>query len=113
MERPSLQQLANRIASVAHRFPAGEHYRHQSSGDVYQIVGHTIRESDGEPQISYRPVKFDGDRWNTIGNAPLSTLAFNRAASEWDENVEWFDGEKKRGGHRFIHVRKQETWTYV
>lgn len=113
MTRPTLQYLANSLAHARHLFPVGEFYRHQSSGDVYEITGHSIRESDGQPQIEYRPIKYDGLERVSLGQSPLSEIKFSRPETEWDEIVEWDDAGTPRGGQRFIRVRKQESWVNV
>ncbi len=51
MTRPTLGQLAYRLVTANHQVHQGHFYRHQPSGKVYEVLGHTIRESDGEPLV--------------------------------------------------------------
>lgn len=113
MSRPSLKQLAFRKYEASRAVPKGSFWRHQASGDVYQITGHTIRESDGVAMISYRPVAYDGVQEPCgYGERPAAEVKFSRPLSEWSEHVILSTGtEGTLGGPRFKQVVKTERWT--
>lgn len=97
--RPSLSALATKCRTIAGIY-AGSFWRHYKSGDIYEVTGATIREADGIPMISYKPVsKTDED---TTG------LVISRPASEWEEYIIPDDGSAIHP--RFSRVHKVESY---
>lgn len=114
MSRPTLGQLAYRQQMVEHQFHRGTFWKHQASGKVYEITGHSIREDDGAAMIEYRPTVCDGKPERIgFGEAPIGNLRFSRPAFEWNERVAWHDGEMERTGDRFVQVTRSEEWVRV
>lgn len=73
----------------ARKIPKGSYWRHIESGDVYEVTGHSIREDDGEPLISYQRWQ-DSPIMRVVGRADITDIVFSRPLSEWKE--------------RFVHV---------
>jgi hypothetical protein len=104
MTRPTLKELASKLNIAASFITHGECYRHQSSGKVYEVVGHAISEATNEPLVLYRAASFNKQQ-------PLDPdCIFARPVVEFLEVVEWHDGEMLRTGTRFKRVIKTEHW---
>ena len=86
MTRPTLVSLGIALQGARDRFPVKTHWLHRKSGDVYQIIGHSICEATGLVDLEYRPVKFDNEP-HVKGQVHLSTIEFNRPMSEFLELV--------------------------
>lgn len=100
MSRPTLCDLLRAQSEAKLRFPVGSFYRHQPSGKIYEVVGHSIREEDGEPQVHYC----------TAESLVNRDLIFGRRVSSFGEAISWYDGEITRFGERFKLVTKVEKW---
>lgn len=77
-ERLSVMQLCQRQAQGNYHF--GEHYRHNESGHVYEIVGASIRESDCEIVLQYEQIV------GPLANCPFGRdIRFDRPLDEFVE----------------------------
>lgn len=88
MSRPTKTELYERILAARNIAPKGSCFRHQKSGDLYEVVLFSVREEDGETLISYS----DG------------LVSFTRPFAEFFEIVELEGGP----GPRFVPVPWQE-----
>lgn len=112
MTRPTLGQLAYELSTANHHVHRGSFYRHQPSGKVYEVLGHSIREDDGAVLVRYRPVNLALPIIR-FGEAPLDDLEFSRPMTEFIESTEWHDGESKCAGLRFCEVTRSPEWVNV
>ena len=103
MERPSLVSLGIMLAAARDRFPLESYWCHRKSGDVYQIMDHTIGEATGDVHLTYRPVKFDNEP-HIKGQTHLSTIRFNRPMAEFLELVPI---SPDHTASRFTRVRRE------
>lgn len=116
--RPSLSTLAAACRIAAMKIPVGSFWRH-TSGDVYEVIGMSIRESTGEVEVVYRPAeKLEEDRYHGlrrvhIGEPDLSGLSFHRPVDEWRETVTIETGGTPVQTERFTAVRRIEIYAAV
>ena len=92
-KRPTLSQLAARCRIASMEIPAGSFWKHYKSDDVYEVIGMSIREADGDVEVLYRPApRLEEDRYGGleryyINEPDLSFLSLHRPVSEWQEFV--------------------------
>jgi len=108
--RPTLKMLSGHQRAASCQFPVGSHWRHQSSGKVYEVTGHVTLEASGEAAVCYRPAECDDLELLTFGEAPSSEVVFARPAHEFSEAVSYHDGSVTRLGPRFVPVIRQTRW---
>ena len=109
MSRPSLTDLAIKRATADRFWPVGSHIRHQKTGNVYEIMMHSTRETDAETLITFRPASYDDrPRLYFIGQFPVDErdAYITRPLIELSEVVT----EGEYTGARFVPVKKVETW---
>jgi len=111
--RRTFKQLAFDLFMISRRITRDRYYKHQSSGGVYKVIGYAILEATGEPLVLYRPAAVNSGGAKSpcgLSERPADECVFARPATEFDEVVQWHDGEITRAGERFTQVRKVETW---
>ncbi len=110
--RPSVRQLAYKLFMASRLIHRDRYYRHQSSGGVYKIVGYAIEESTGHELVLYRPAAVNRSKNEKVGamERPEVECIFSRPLNEFEEQIEWHDGEMLRKGPRFKLVNKVEKW---
>lgn len=67
MSRPTLHELAQRRERAASLYwPEGNHIRHEKTGNIYEIMFYSTRESDAEVLITFRPIAYDDKPRHTM-----------------------------------------------
>ena len=94
----SLRELNKELYLAAAKYKAGAFWRHSKSGDVYEVTGHSARESDGAIEIIYKPARHsdayvlqyvDGTAiCSETGDQVYAHLSFHRPIGEWEELVD-------------------------
>jgi hypothetical protein len=108
-DRPSLEELRQRLRQAYEAAPQNTVFEHTKSQTKYTVVGHCIREEDGEVLVRYRfhnqnPCPVNGTR---------DHIEFTRPLLEFLEPISTQRGPVLVTLPRFRRVEQKLVWDYV
>lgn len=114
-KRHTLRQLAEALNAARLTVPIGTHWMHVKSEDIYVITGHSIRESNGEIEVLYRPYALDHGIFSNlksfsyIGRDALEAwpFSFSRPLDDFQMFLDEY------GTRRFERVEMKKMWVKV